>query len=259
MIFFYFFIIINSMKVILIIMMISAVILPVCAEDVMKFAYPQNSPPYVWGDEEGAEGLIVQLVDEVIGKRMNITVSHAGYPWERANRLVQKGDVDALITYGPARTEWAYHSKEVFIELKYVLFVKKDSKKIEQLKNVKTIEDLASFKIVDELGSGWAKQNLPDDTFDVTYVPDFRQVYQMIARGRADVNINNPIVARKFIKELGLEDQIVELHAIVNIPFHLVIGKKSSFTGIIDQFDEVVAEMKKDGSLEAIIYNYQPE
>lgn len=229
---------------------------PVLAEDVMTFAYPYASAPYCWLEDGRMRGINIDIVNEAIGKRMNIQVSHAGYPWARANHLVQEGLVDALITFGPARTEWAEHSKETVIMSKHVLFVKTDGPKFEQLKKAKTLEDLKPFVFVNERGIGWGKMNLIDKGFQVIEVTNYDQVYRMLAEGRADANVNNPLVGRGVIQRLGLQEQISELITLEEIPFHLVVGKKSAYTKIIPQFEEVIREMKDDGTVQKIIDKY---
>ena len=227
-------------------------------ENVMKFAYADTSPPLSWLEDGQMRGILIDIADEAVGKRMGIAVSHEGYPWERANHLVKKGSIDALITNGPLRKEWAEHGEEVAIMLERPVYVKAGSSKFEQIKKAKTLEDLRPFRLIGERGSGWAKAHLVDKNFDVHLVAGMDMIYKMLAKGRVDANINVSHIARYHISQLGLKDQIVELPPVSPpLPFHLVVGKKSPFTKIIPRFDETIREMKKDGALERIFDKYR--
>ncbi len=227
------------------------------AGEVMKFGFAETSPPYVWEENGKMQGIMIDIADEAIQKRMGIKVSYHLYPWERAQHLVKQGVLDAHITNGILREEWAEHSKEVVIELPWGIFVKAGNPKLEQIKKAKTLEELRPFQFVDHIGNGWAKANLVDKGFDVYLVPEHDTVYKVMAKGRGDININTAHIARYHIKNLGLQDQLVELPPIIPAnPFHLVIGKKSPFTKILPEFDKVIRQMKDEGTVQAIIDKY---
>jgi len=137
------------------------------------------------------------------------------------------------------------------------IYAKAGNPKIEQIKNAKSLEELRSFKFLAHLGAGWDKANLVDKGFNVDLVMEQPTIYKMLAKGRGDININTAHVAQYHIKNLGLQDQIVELPPVIPVlPFHLVIGKKSPFTKILPEFDKVIRQMKEDDSLQAIIDKY---
>jgi len=162
-----------------------------------------------------------------------------------------------LITNGPLREEWAEYNKEPVLTHEMKLYVKTGGAKLEQLKKVKTIEDLRPFSLIDHRGSGWAKKNLVDKNFDVYMITDQKVMYNLLVKGRWDANINCSHVARYIIQSIGLQDQITELDVFFEkLPFHLVVGKKSPFIKIIPKFDQIIKQMKEDGSLEKIFNKY---
>jgi polar amino acid transport system substrate-binding protein len=227
------------------------------AEDVMKFSFSEMFPPYSWEADGKVQGILIDITDEAIHKRMGISVSHSLYPWKRAQHQVMQGVLDAHITNGIVREEWAEHSDEVVMKLEWGIYVKAGNPELEQIKKAKSLEELKNFLFVDHLGNGWAKSNLTDKGFHVFMAYDQEAIYKMLVKGRGDININTAHVARYHIKNLGLQDQIVELPPVTpGNPFHLVIGKKSPFTKILPEFDKVIQQMKDDGSLQAIIDKY---
>ncbi len=245
------------MKNILIIFVMLISSSPLYAKDVMKFAYAFSSPPICWEENKEMRGILIDIVNEAVRKRMGISVSHDGYPWKRAQYMVRKGEADALITNGPLREEWAEHGNEVAFMFEQKLYAKAGGSKLDQLKKVKNLEDLRPFELIDERGGGWSKKNLIDNNFKVQLAGDHETIYRMLARGRADANINSAHLARYIIKKLGLQEQIVELATMESVPFHLVVGKKSPYTKVIPEFDETIRQMKKDGSLQKISDKYR--
>lgn len=245
------------MKKILITLAFMLFSVSVYAEDVMKFGFSEGFPPYSWKQDGKVQGILIDIADEAIQRQMGISVSHHIYPWKRAQNMVRQGGLDAHITNGFLREKWAEHSSEVVILLENSIYVKAGSPKLEHIKKMKSLEDLRPFRFIDHLGSGWAKANLVDKGFNVYLANEQYTIYKMLAKGRADININVSHVANYHIKNLGIQDQIVELPAFTpGNPFHLVIGKKSPFTKILPEFDKVIRKMKEDGTLQAIIDKY---
>ncbi len=140
------------MKKMLVIFVVMTVAAPVCAEDVMKFAFSSSIAPLSWTENNKAQGLLIDIADEAVQKRMGIAVSHVAHPWQRCNHLVRKGSLDALITNGPLRKEWAQHGSESVLMFEQSVYAKADSPNLEQLKKVKTLEDLRPFLLLAHRG-----------------------------------------------------------------------------------------------------------
>jgi len=223
----------------------------------MKFVYSFDIPPISWKENNRMYGILIDIADEAVRKRMEIAISHEGYPWKRAQYLVKNGKADALITNGPLRKEWAEHSSETPFVYEQKLYAKNGNPRLDQLKKVKTLEELRPFTLMVHRGSGWDKKNLIDNNFKVYEADDQETRFRMLVRDRADATIIDIHVARYIIKRLGLQNQIVELNTMENVPFHLVVGKGSPYKRIIPDFDETIRKMKKDGSLQKIFDKYR--
>ncbi len=244
-----------------IIVMVFAVLItafPVCAQEPMKFAYADTAMPTCWKEDKRMYGILIDIVNEAVQKRMGLPVSHQGHPWARCQHLVKQGNVDALVTNGPLRREWAEHGNETVISFDQKLFVKAGGPKLDQLKKVKSLGDLRPFKLGIHRGDGWNKKNVVDKNFSTHLATDHDMLFKLLAKGRVDAVIYEHYVAAYNIRKIGLQDQILELPVVIfSIPFHLVVGKKSPYTKIIPQFDETIREMKQDGSLQKILDQYR--
>ena len=59
------------------------------------------------------------------------------------------------------------------------------------------------------LGGGWAKRNLKD--MNIIWIPNSKQVFKMMNGNRFDLFLNNRYVTLYTLKQLGLNDNIVEI------------------------------------------------
>ncbi len=241
-----------------VVLILLAIASPVLADDVMKFAYATTSKPFAWDEGGKMKGILIDIADEVIQRRMGIPISHQGHPWKRSQHLVQIGKADALITNGPMRKAWAHHSREVVIALQHMLYVKVGGPKFDGLKKVRNLDDLKPFTMVDHLGSAWAQKHLAGRGIDVHWVADHDTMFRLVAKGRVDAVAYTDFISRYHIKNLGLQDQLVELPLQVKaVSFHIVIGKQSPFVKLLPQIDATIRQMKLDGALQRIYDNYR--
>ncbi|MGD9007816.1 MAG: transporter substrate-binding domain-containing protein [Desulfobacteraceae bacterium] len=246
------------MKNLWVLFTILAMASPVFADEVMKFAYAHTSPPISWEEDGKMRGILIDIAEELVQNRLGIMVSHKGYPWKRSQHLVRMGKADALITNGPMRKKWAEHSREVVVNLQHMLYVKAGGPKLDQLKKVRTIDDLKLFTLVDERGSAWAEKNLIERGIEVHLVADHDTMYRLVAKGRVDAVVYEPLMARYHIKILGMQAQLIELPLdTVPVPFHIVIGKSSPHVKMLPKIDKAIRQMKQDGTLERILDNYR--
>jgi len=226
----------------------------------LRLVYFDAAEPISWRDDKGVmQGLLVDTLDEALKKRMKIELSHDGYPWARAQLMVKQGSADAFCTIPtPERLTYAVASTEPVATIPLVMYAKVDGKRLEELKKVRTVEDLRSFSHVSYIGAGWAKKNLVG--VDVDYVPKIEDCLRILARGEADLYIDNRASTQKYLRALGLQKQIVELpHVLENTYYHLCIGKESPYVDILPAFDKVMAKLKSDGTLAAITGRHIPK
>ena len=228
------------------------------AQEEMKTVYFDNYQPFSWKNDSGImQGIMIDVLNEAIQTQMGIRISHQGYPWKRAQKMVRDGDADAFVTVPTAeRREYAEISTEAVLTVKVTMFTRKGHPKIDEFRKIKTISDLNGFKLLDYIGNGWAKIKLAG--FERELCPKMDNVFFKLAKGRGDLFVQNSQVSLYAIKRLKLEDQIVEIPNVLDsTPFNLCIGKKSSYVKILPEFDETLRKMKKSGKLQEIYDKYK--
>jgi len=228
------------------------------AKETMKIVYFYDFKPFSWESEDGKmNGILIDIMNEALIKRMKIDVSHSGYPWARAQKLVKFEKADAFITVPTAlRREYTKISSEPVIVSKFSIFTHKDNPRIKSLNEVKSLKELQKFSLIHYLGSGWAKDNLKG--MDVFWESNMKKALRHLSLGRYDVFIDVSQVISYNIKELGYKDTIVEIPNVLDSkPFNLCIGKNSQFVKILPEFEKTIKQMREDGTLKKIYEKYK--
>lgn len=225
-----------------------------------RMAYIEGYPPLSWTRDGEPTGITLTILSEALGRRMGLEVRHTLYPWKRAQELVREGREDALITQPtPARREYAEIGTERIMSINYTLYVDRSNQNFDALRAVRRLDDLRPFVLGQLRGSQWAERNL--EGFRVQWVTSIDQNLKKLAAGRIDGFIGNAYVTPITITRLGLQENIVEIREALlrEIPYHLVLSKRSPHLGRLARFDEVVREMKADGTIDAIIERFLNE
>jgi len=64
---------------------------PLCAGDTMIFNYFDNYMPYSWKENKQMRGILIDIADEAVRKRMGIEVIHKGVSLETGPENGKKG------------------------------------------------------------------------------------------------------------------------------------------------------------------------
>ena len=229
--------------------------LPAAATEPMKIVYFDSYPPRSWQENGQMKGILVDVISEVLQQRLAIPLQHEGYPWVRAQAMVETGQADAFITVPTAkRKAYTVASQEPVIRFNLLIATQKDNPHLEQLKKVTSIDGLKPYRLVDYLGNGFAEKRLKD--FNVEWVPEVSSVYPFLAAGNADVLLVSDRGVYD-LERLGYSEQLVVLpQPVYSLAFHLCIGKHSRFTEILPQVDEVLRHMRSEGQIKQISARY---
>lgn len=221
----------------------------------MKFVYFDQYAPRSYKEDGRMKGILIDIVDGIITKRMGIPVQHDGYPWSRAQAMVKAGYADAFITVPtPERLSYTTANSETVLLFETFLAAANSSPHFEKLKNVKTVEELKDFRLVDYLGNNYAKVTLKN--MDVTWLPDYHSIFTFLIQNKADAILASRKTINTMIS-LGFTDKVTAFdNPLTSIRFHLCIRKDSEYVRILGDFDRILKEMKKNGEIEAIIEKY---
>lgn len=220
--------------------------------------------PLIYRNEKGkARGLFYDIMSEAF-ERMNTPLQNHLYPWSRAQKLVENGKGDGMITvYTPSRQKNFRATAPIVVVHEHV-FSSRNNPKLDEILNVHSINDLRKFIIVDTVGSGWSKDNLKG--MKVIWVPTAESALNMVASGRADIYLLNdysgPYFIKQQIKKGGPLQKKLKLLVMGNYPlttmeYRLLIRKNSPYAGIIDRFNAVLEQMHKDGTYQKIVKRYR--
>lgn len=82
----------------------------------MHFVYYDNYKPRSWLSDGKMRGILIDIINEAAHKRSGIDIIQEGFPWKRAQLMVQNGMADAFITLPtPERSAYTLVSRESVI------------------------------------------------------------------------------------------------------------------------------------------------
>lgn len=225
------------------------------AAEPMRFVYYDSYRPRSWDDNGTMRGILIDVVDEAIGKRLGISVTHTGYPWKRAQLKVKEGTADAFITMpNEERRTYTIIGDEPVIEFALHVVTRKKHPKAKGMEAITSIEQLKDYKIVDYLGNGWAKRNLKE--VNVSWLPEIDKIFPFLIDGRADLFIASKRTLYE-MKRQGYDSQLTVLpNKLSSVSFHLCVGKDSPYKDRLNDFDRILREMHEDGTIDRIEESY---
>ncbi len=227
----------------------------VTAAEPMQFVYYDSYRPRSWDDNGKMRGILIDIVDEAIVKRLGIPVTHTGYPWKRAQLKVKEGTADAFITM-PTEERRAYTviGDEPFIEFGLRIITRKNHPKAKEMESISSIEQLKDYKIADYLGNAWAERNLKES--NVIWLPEIDKIFPFLLANRADIIVASKRTVYE-MKRQGYNSQFMVLpNKLSTVSFHLCVGKNSPYKGRVNDFDRIIKEMHKDGTIDRIEESY---
>ncbi len=227
----------------------------VTAAEPMQFVYYDNYRPRSWNDNGKMRGILIDIVDEAIGKRLGIPVTHTGYPWKRAQLKVKEGTADAFVTMPTQeRRNYTIIGEEAVIEFAIRIVTRKNHPKIKEMESITSIEQLGNYKIADYLGNAWAERNLKG--FNVKWLPDIDKLFPFLMNNRADIIAASKRTTYE-MKQRGYYSQFVVLpNKLSVVSFHVCVGKNSPYKDRVNDFDRIIKEMHQDGTIDRIEESY---
>lgn len=224
----------------------------------LRIAYNDDWNPYSYlGRDDKAHGILVDVLEEALVRRMGLKVEHYSYPWNRVQLNVQQGTQDAFITVPtPERLSYSVSSTAPAFVVEMRAFVTPASPQYAALLKVSEVGEFAPFRVCDIYGNGWAKRLYDSNRIQVTWFRNNRIVMEQLRHGHCDLSMGAIEVGLKIIRDLGLEGTLTVLPEVFDsMTFTLMINKHSPYVGILPEFDQTIREMHESGSIERIIQN----
>jgi polar amino acid transport system substrate-binding protein len=222
----------------------------------LRVGYFDKYSPFSQGKDDGSmTGLLIESL-EVIARAANIKLEHHGYPWARAQAMVERGELDAFCTVPTrGRAEYALFCPTPVVTMDYGFYHRKDDLRPGK---VKSLEDLRGLVQGTYRGSGYTKEYLEEER--MIFLNDEETVLRRIALGTIDTLVEGEYVGAARVKSLGLEDRLSFTAAPWLPKAHFCFGVRRSHSdveSIIKWMDAATIATLRSGELAAIGAKYR--
>lgn len=204
------------------------------APAVVRLATHDQAPYGSYQSDKSFDGIAVRVV-QCAFKRMGRVVAIEVYPWERAQMLAERGDVDGFFpaTIKPERLVWA-QATGVVADQKWVWFLPLAS----------ALDPLsADFKTQARVGAHFGSNRLKlleEKHYNVTLKPQTdEQLLLAFIKGRADAILGGDLSIAKAMKDHNVNPKDFRTVVALDAPLHVYFGKKflASEPAVLKQFD----------------------
>ena len=216
-------------------------------------------PPYELEFPKGdLKGFDVEVTEEAF-KRAGIKVRFEFYPWKRAMQMVKEGSATGALTCAkmPDRESFIIFSDPIS-RMTDIFLVKKDYQgpDINQYSQIKALKLGAGIVMGDAYAQRFDSFNIPYDTS-----PSHKVAWKKLEDGRIDIM---PTLLENFLytgRETNLADRFKWFEMKEDFlvkDFHICFCRQwPGVENIVTVFNEKLAEMKKDGTYDAIHNKYR--
>lgn len=222
----------------------------------LRMGYFDRYPPLSERTESGRmQGLLIDLVDAV-GARAGLRFSHHGFPWARAQAMVQSGELDGLCTNAtPARKAYALFCETPLVVVAMGIFFRSDDARPRSLN---AVADLRTLRQGSYRGSGFAQQYLEPER--IVFDHDAESVLRRIAMGDLDVYVADDLVTRRQIRQLGLAEKL-DYRPLNFLPpsmyrWRLRHGFPEA-ASLVRRMEVATQQAQQEGDLDAILKRHQ--
>ncbi|MGH8353445.1 MAG: substrate-binding periplasmic protein [Pseudomonas sp.] len=212
--------------------------------------------PYSYqGDDRRAHGILVEVLEEALVRRMGLRVEHHSYPWNRVQRHIQQGIQDPFITVPTAeRLIYSHASAEIVLVVEMRAFVSPASPQYPSLLKIRDLAEFAQFRVCDIYGNGWAKRLYAAKHVYATWFRTNAIAMDQVLHGNCDLTLGAAEVGLEIIRQRKLEGRLTMLPEVFErMNFSLLINKNSPYAGILPTFDRTIRAMRETGALARIV------
>ena len=210
--------------------------------------------PFLY-EQQPRKGLATEIVVEAL-ERSGYQFEIAIKPWRRVLAESKKNAADILIGlwFNAERAKSYAYSDPYYVNQISFITTK------EKVFSYQKIGDLNGLRIGVRKGASFG------DEFDEAYYLDkypmlnSSSMLQMLALGRIDVGVDDRLILSRMLQkdsELGAQLSFVE-GDLTSRPLHMAVTKSlPGHQQVIDDFNEALAKMKREGRLQEVIGRYK--
>jgi len=221
----------------------------------IRMAYFDNYPPLSMRDAHGR--MVGALLDGValVGRSAGLTFENHGYPWVRAQALVEAGKLDGFCTtVTGARRAYVDFCPSPILTERFGIFHRVDDRRMQ---NLRTVPDLRAFNQGNYRGAGYPEEYL-EPTF-IQWYKDEETVLRMIDRGSLDIYIEGETSTAQKLKELGLSHRIAFTPVPFLPPAQFCLGLRRSYPNareLVAHLESAIRAARASGQLDKLLDKY---
>jgi len=216
-----------------------------------------NYPPFNYMGTDGAPtGIDVELATEAFG-RLGYRVKFVTIDWEKKKELVENDTIDCIWgSFSMDGREEEYQWAGPYLYSRQVVAVRSDS-------DIRTLQDLAGKVVAVQ------STTKPEELFlnaEQNGLPRLRRLYSLqnrdllyttLLKGYADALAAHESAIRQFMKDYSVEYRILD-EPLLAVGLGVAFDRDDQ-RGLEQALNETLAEMRADGTAEAIIGRYLPD
>ena len=187
----------------------------------VRLATHDQAPYGTYMADKSFDGVAVRVMNCVF-KRMNRPLQLEVYPWERAQKLAERGEIDGFFpaTMKPERLAWAGAS-DVIADQKWVWYMLPASKFDPAAPDFK-----ATAKVGAHFGSNRLKTLLEEGYQVVMQPPTDGHLLKSLLAGRTDAVLVGDLAVAEAMKEQNLNAADFRTLVAKDAPLHAYFGKQ---------------------------------
>lgn len=174
--------------------------------------------------------------------------------------MIEHGEADFIMTI-PTERRLAYSTyipTPIWIK-QYRIVMLTDNPKKSIIELIDSRESLTASKllVLSYLGNNWSKERLEDIGVSVINAPTVDGMYNMLLAKRADILVEDTVLAQTYINTHKLQDRLVITSGIIDeSPFHILLSKKSPLMKSYSDISDALLQMKEDGTIDRITASF---
>jgi len=217
-----------------------------------KLAY-EEYPPYEYKQDGKLVGVDIEILEEA-AKIAGATLEFKEYPWARATKMAEDGEVDAIFSMSKtAEREKVFYFPAINLASETNVIFANDSYK----GDVKSLVDLKgkTIGVIQDYSYGTDFDNFKDCKKELNSNQD--ALVKKLQANRFQLAINNELVGNYMAKSIGATNIRVLSYVVNTDPLYLGISKKApNGKEFYDKISAALSSMEKSGRLKAIRDKY---
>jgi len=217
-----------------------------------KLAY-EEYPPYEYKQDGKLVGVDIEILEEA-AKIAGVTLEFKEYPWARATKMAEDGEVDAIFSMSKtAEREKAFFFPTVNLASETNVIFANDAYK----GDVKSLADLKgkTIGVIQDYSYGTDFDNFKDCKKELNSNQD--ALVKKLQANRFQLAINNELVGNYMAKSVGATNIRVLSYVVNTDPLYLGISKKApNGKEFYDKMNAALTNLEKSGKLKIIRDKY---